>query len=103
VTKLEVERWMTTSDDGGHDDGDDERGDTGQPGKRKGVRERVTETRAPTTNTNPQCIWSLFGFAYDSPTLSFHLSAHHSPCMAQHRHHVQEHNTYPVRDITSHP
>ena len=28
---------MTTS---GHDDGDDERGDTGQPGKRKGVRSR---------------------------------------------------------------
>jgi hypothetical protein len=38
VTKLKVERWSTTSDDGGHDDG--ERGGAGQPGKRKGVREQ---------------------------------------------------------------
>jgi hypothetical protein len=37
VRKLEVE---TPPDDGGHDDGDGERGDTGQPGKRKGVREQ---------------------------------------------------------------
>lgn len=53
-------------------------------GRGRGAGAGVTEARgAPTTNTNPQSIWSLFGFAYDGPTLNYQLSVHHSSCMAQ--------------------
>ena len=67
MTKLEVGNLRTMSKDEGHDDGDGDRGDTGQPGKEEGAC-GSSSNRGARANTNPQPIWSLFGSAYSIGT-----------------------------------
>ena len=71
---------------------------------REGAGAGVTEARAPATNTNQQSIWSLFVFPYLIANSQLSAIGHiiHIAWLKS-EHHVREHNTYPVCDITSYP